>query len=53
MMQRHDKDKTRVYRLFADAPPNRDLCVASALMRNRTNAARAFVQTIKDVLKEE
>jgi LysR family hydrogen peroxide-inducible transcriptional activator len=50
MMRRHDRDKSRMYRPFADAPPSRDLCVASALMRYRTNAARAFVHTVKDVL---
>lgn len=53
MMQRHDKDKSRVYRPFADAPPSRDLCVASAVMRYRTNAARAFVRTVKEVLTEQ
>ena len=53
MMRRHDSDKSRAYRPFADAPPHRDLCVASALMRYRTNAARAFVQTVKDLLAEQ
>ena len=52
MMGAHDTDKSRVYRPFADAAPHRDLCVASALMRYRTNAARAFVQTVKEVLAE-
>ena len=52
MMRRHDGDKTRAYRPFADAPPRRDLCVASALMRYRTNAARAFVQMVKESLTE-
>ena len=50
MMRQHDRDKSRVYRPFADAPPHRDLCIASALMHYRTNAARAFIKTIKEVL---
>jgi LysR family hydrogen peroxide-inducible transcriptional activator len=52
MMQARDTDKGRVYRSFLGAQPSRDLCVATALMRYRTNAARAFIQTVKEVLHE-
>lgn len=52
MMQPCDHDKSRVYRPFDHAPPSRELCVATALMRYRTNAARTFLQTLKDVLGE-
>jgi LysR family hydrogen peroxide-inducible transcriptional activator len=53
MMQAHDGDKSRVYRPFAADPPHRELCVASALMHYRTNAARAFLQTVKEVLADQ
>jgi len=53
MMQAQDRSKHRVYRPFASAPPARDLCLATALLRYRTNAARAFMAITKEVLAEQ
>jgi LysR family hydrogen peroxide-inducible transcriptional activator len=50
MMEAHDAGKQRVYRPFAEAPPERELCLATALMRYRSNAARAFIATVKESL---
>jgi LysR family transcriptional regulator, hydrogen peroxide-inducible genes activator len=50
MMEAHDHGKQRVYRPFAAEPPERELCLATALMRYRSNAARAFIATVKESL---
>ncbi|MCS7045654.1 MAG: LysR family transcriptional regulator [Gemmataceae bacterium] len=50
MMQSCDHDKSRVYRPFVTQPPSRDLCIATATMRYRTNAARAFMTTVKQAV---
>jgi LysR family hydrogen peroxide-inducible transcriptional activator len=50
MMRAQDRSGRRVYRPFAEAAPHRDLCLATALMRYRTNAARAFIALVKETV---
>jgi hypothetical protein len=47
MFRAADAATDRVYIRFAAPAPQRELCMAWSLLRNRTNAARTFSETVR------
>jgi DNA-binding transcriptional LysR family regulator len=51
MMAARDASASRVTRPFAGEQPTREICLSWSLLRYRTQAAKAFEQEVRELLK--
>jgi LysR family transcriptional regulator, hydrogen peroxide-inducible genes activator len=51
MMAARDASPSRITRPFAGEQPTREICLAWSLLRYRTQAAKAFEQEVRELLK--